>query len=319
MVVGFAAAVDAHYRSRSPSVEPPLVLGAEFEARAVSPFREMGAYESLWSDRHTTFRSLSERFRLHPGSVPSDFVPREDAYACAAFVKQRLEAAEITRFGVCVHGAGEYPEKLQDAAHPIELVYYQGWWDLVASRSVAVVGSRKPSPDGLLRARRLVRELVNDDFTVVSGLAAGIDRVAHETAIERNGRTIAVIGTPLSHVYPKAHAALQRRIAEQFLLVSPVPVKRYESQTYRGNRLFFPERNVLMSALTEATIIVEAGETSGTLIQARAALHQGRKLFILDSCFRNPHLTWPARLAAQGAVRVAEYDDIQRGLSGSLH
>ena len=203
-------------------MEPPFAQKeAEFEARAVSPFREMGAYEVLWSDRQTTFRSLSERFRRHPGSVPSDFVPHEDAYTCAAFVKQRLEAADI-RFGVCVHGAGEYPEKLQDAAHPIELVYYQGWWDLVASRSVAVVGSRKPSRAGLLRARRLVQELVNDDFTVVSGLAAGIDRVAHETAIERNGRTIAVIGTPLSHVYPKGHAALQRRIAEQFLLVSPV-------------------------------------------------------------------------------------------------
>ena len=71
----------------------------------------------------------------------------------------------------------------------------------------------------------------NDDFTVVSGLAAGIDRAAHETAIERNGRTIAVIGTPLSQVYPKEHTTLQRRIAQQFLLVSPVPVKRYESQT----------------------------------------------------------------------------------------
>ena len=69
-----------------------------------------------------------------------------------------------------------------------------------------------------------------------------------------------------------------------------------------------------MSALTEATIIVEAGETSGTLTQARAALQQGRKLFILDSCFRNPHLTWPARLEAKGAVRVREYGDVQRAL-----
>ena len=292
---------------------------AGFEARAVSPFREMGAYEALWADSRTTFKSLAERFAQHPGSVPSDFVPHQEAYACAAFVKQQFEAAAITQFGVCVHGAGEYPEKLQDAAYPIELLYYQGWLDLVASRSVAVVGSRRPSRDGLSRTRRLVRELVSDDFTVVSGLAAGVDRAAHETAIENGGRTIAVIGTPLSHVYPKEHAALQHRIAEEFLIVSPVPVKRYESQDYRRNRLFFPERNVVMSALTEATIIVEAGETSGTLIQARAALQQGRKLFILDSCFRNPRLTWPARLVAKGAVRVAEYDDLQRSLSGSLH
>ena len=314
-----AAAVNfASPEQKSGGERPLLPREVGFEARAVSPFREMGAYETLWSDRRTTFKSLSEQFARYPGSVPSDFVPRQEAYACATFVKQRFETAAITRFGICVHGAGEYPERLQDAAHPVALLYYQGWLDLVASRSVAVVGSRKPSRDGLTRTRRLVRELVNDDFTVVSGLAAGIDRAAHETAIECNGRTIAVIGTPLSHVYPKEHARLQRRIAQQFLLVSPVPVKRYESQTYRGNRLFFPERNVVMSALTEATIIVEAGETSGTLIQARAALQQGRKLFILDSCFRNPRLTWPARLATQGATRVAEYDDIRRSLSGPL-
>ena len=301
-------------------IDPPqLPLDSGFEARAVSPYREMGAYEVLWCDPQATFKSLSKRFAQHPGSVPSDFVPREDAIASATFVKQRFAASSISRFGVCVHGAGEYPDKLRDAAHPIELLYYQGWWDLVASRSVAVVGTREPSRDGLTRTRRLVRELVNEGFTVVSGLAAGIDREAHETAIERNGRTIAVIGTPLSHVYPKAHTALQRLIAERFLLISPVPVKRYESQDYRRNRLFFPERNVVMSALTEATIIVEAGQTSGTLIQARAALQQGRKLFVLDSCFHNPHLTWPERLAAKGAIRVAEYDDIRRGLSGSLY
>lgn len=301
-------------------IDPPhLPFDSSFEARAVSPYREMGAYEVLWCDPQATFKSLSKRFAQRPGSVPSDFVPREDAIASAAFVKQRFAASSISRFGVRVHGAGEYPDKLRDAVHPIELLYYEGWWDLVASRSVAVVGTRKPSQDGLTRTRRLVRELVNEGFTVVSGLATGIDREAHETAIERNGRTIAVIGTPLSHVYPKAHTDLQRLIAERFLLISPVPVKRYESQDYRRNRLFFPERNVVMSALTEATIIVEAGQTSGTLIQARAALQQGRKLFVLDSCFRDPHLTWPDRLAAKGAIRVAEYNDIRRGLSGPLY
>ena len=304
---------------RKTAVTPRLPLTSGFEARAISPFREMGAYEALWADPRTTFRSLSERFAHHPGSVPSDFVSPEDATACATFVKDRFSAATISRFGVRVHGAGEYPEKLRDAAHPVELLYFQGCWDLVASPSVAVVGTRKPSRGGLFRTRRLVRELVKNNFTIVSGLATGIDRVAHESAIELEGRTIAVIGTPLSHVYPKAHTALQRQIAEHFLVISPVPLKRYESQDYRRNRLFFPERNIVMSALTEATIIIEAGQTSGTLIQARAALQQGRKLFILDSCFRDPRLTWPARLATMGAVRVAEYDDIRRALAGSLH
>ena len=289
----------------------------EFEARAVSPFHEMGAYEALWSKSRTTFKSLSEKFARCPGSIPSDFVPSSEAHTCALFVKQRLEEAGVERFGVRVHGAGEYPKKLRDAAYPVELLYYQGWWDLANSRSVAVVGARKPSRDGLARTKRLTRALVKDDFTVVSGLAAGVDRMAHETAVEENGRTIAVIGTPLSHAYPRENNALQRHIAKHFLLVSQVPVKRYESQNYRLNRHYFPERNVTMSALTEATIIVEASETSGTLIQARAALRQGRKLFILDSCFRNPRLTWPAKFAKKGAIRVRNYDDLRQHFSAT--
>ena len=286
-----------------------------FEARAISPLLELGAYEALWENRETSFKTLSEKFSAQPGALPSDFVPGQKARENAAFVRRHFEKADIGHFGVRVHGAGEYPEKLRDAAFPVELLYYQGWWDLVDSRSVAVVGTRKPTQDGLARTRRLVRELVKDDFTIVSGLAAGVDTAAHEAAIDAGGRTIAVIGTPLSHVYPRENADLQRRIAKDFLVISQVPLRRYESQDFRLNRFFFPERNITMSALTEATIIVEAGETSGTLIQARAALQQGRKVFILDSCFQNKRLTWPQRFADKGAIRVVDYNDIRKHLS----
>ena len=293
--------------------------GADFEARAISPLRELGAYEALWDDDKTSFKSIAELFAKHPGAVPSDFVPHAKALEYATAVRKRLTAAGVGRFGVRVHGAGEYPEKLRDAAHPIELLYYQGWWDLVDSRSVAIVGTRKPSEEGITRTRRIVRGLVDDGFTITSGLAAGIDTAAHTAAIEYGGRTIAVMGTPLSKAYPSENEPLQRRLAEEFLVISQVPVKRYERQDYRLNRFFFPERNVTMSALTEATIIVEAGETSGTLIQARAALHQGRKLFILDSAFRDPRLTWPARFAEKGAVRIRDYDELRQRLSPTTH
>ncbi len=281
---------------------------------AVSPLKELGAYEVLWEDPRATFKSLSVKFAEHPGAMPSDFVPPKRALEVAEKVRQSLNASDIGKFGVRVHGAGEYPEKLRDAAYPVELLYFSGWWDLVSSRCVAVVGTRKPSDEGKARTKRIVRELVKDGFTVVSGLAAGVDTVAHETAIDAGGRTIAVIGTPLSHVYPRENAELQKRIASEFLVISQVPVCRYERQDYRMNRLFFPERNITMSALTEATIIVEAGETSGTLIQAKAALQQGRKLFILDSCFKKANLTWPHKLAEQGAIRVKDYEDVRRHL-----
>lgn len=180
---------------------------------------------------------------------------------------------------------------------------------------MAVVGTRKASEEGRRRAAKLARALVDDGFAVVSGMAAGIDTAAHESALEAGGVTIAVIGTPLSEAYPRENRELQRRIAAEHLVVSQVPAWRYHQQDWRANRGWFPERNVTMSALTEATVIVEAGETSGTLIQARAALGQGRKLFVLESCFQ-AGLEWPARLDGQGAVRVGSYEEIRERLGG---
>ena len=292
---------------------------SDFSSHAVSPFQEMGAYEFLWTKPKTTFESLSELFARHPGSMPSDFVGQQEALECAEFVKQRFTEAGIKQFGVRVHGDGEYPERLRDATHPVEVFYYQGRWELAASRTVAIIGTRNPTRNGLARTLRLVRELVTDKFTVVSSLAAGVDRKVHEVAMENDGRTIALIGTPLSHSYPKENARLQRALAENFLVVSQVPVKRYESQDYRLNRKYFPERSMLLPALTEATIIVEAGENSETLLQARSALAQKRKLLVLDSNFRNSRLSWPGKLAEKGAIRVSTYDDIRQQLSQTTH
>ena len=208
-------------------------------------------------------------------------------------------------------------EKESIVDHPIELLYFQGWWDLVDSRSVAVVGTRKPSREAITRTRKLVRKLVEDRFTIVSGLANGIDTAAHRTAIELGGSTIGVIGTPLNVRYPKENAALQDQVAKDYLVISQVPVIRYENPNPTVNRIFFPERNITMSALTEATIIVEAGETSGTVVQARHALKQQKKLFILESSFHKASLTWPHRFEKLGAIRVRDYEDIREHLGAS--
>ncbi|KCZ62055.1 DNA-processing protein DprA [Hyphomonas atlantica] len=277
--------------------------------QAVSPFRELGAYEALWLEKGASFKSLADRFRADRLALPSDFVDPRTADAAASKVLKKFKDAGISRFGVRVNKAGDYPKRLREARHPIELLYYRGTWELTETRSVAIVGSRKASIEGQRRAARLARHLVERDITVVSGLAQGIDTAAHMAALEAGGKTITVIGTPLHHVYPKHNKALQERIANDFLLISQVPALRYDAQDYRANRTFFPERNVTMSALTEATIIVEASETSGTLTQARAAIHQGRKLFILNACF-DQGLKWPERFADQGAIRVRDPEDI---------
>jgi DNA processing protein len=284
-------------------------------AKAISPLLELGAYEALWDQPGASFRTLAKKFESAPGAVPSDFVPWKRAREYADYVVDRFRKAGVTRYGVRVHGAGEYPERLRDAEHPVAVLYYRGFWDLVYSRSIAIVGTRSPTREGLARTRKLVRCLVKDGFTIVSGLAAGIDTKAHRTALEEGGRTIAVIGTPLSFAYPRANAELQDRIGRNFLVISQVPVKRWESQDHRLNRFFFPERNITMSALTEATIIVEAGETSGTLVQARAALNQKRKLLILESNFHKPELKWPHKFEERGAIRVRDYSDVKRHLS----
>lgn len=283
--------------------------------RAISPLLELGAYEALWKLPQASFKTLAEIFREHPGSIPSDHVSHEEAVEAAREALAQLNEARVDRFGVRVNGAGEYPPRLRDAKEPVELLYYRGWWDLVDSYpGIAVVGTREVSEDGVRRTRKLVRELVEAGYTIVSGLARGVDRNAHEAAIEAGGRTIAVVGTPLTSCYPYENRDLQERIARDFLLISQVPILRYSMQKPNVNRFFFPERNKTMSALTMASIIVEAGETSGTLIQARAALEQGRKLFILDSCFLNPAITWPAKFESRGAVRVRSFDDIAKNL-----
>jgi DNA processing protein len=284
------------------------------EVVAISPRREMGAYEALWLEKGASFKIIAEKFAADPRALPSDFVPPVGADECAAEVLRVLKVQGVHRFGVRVNHAGDYPVRLRDARHPVELLYYQGAWELTETRSVAVVGTRKPTDDGIERAERLARELVKRKFTVVSGLAAGIDTAAHKAAIGAGGSTIAVIGTPLGSYYPRENRELQDQIAQDFLLISQVPVLRYRRAPVPQNRFFFLERNVTMSALTEATIIVEASETSGTLTQARAAFYQGRKLFILNSCFEREDLTWPARFETQGAIRVREPDDIWKAL-----
>lgn len=288
---------------------------AEDFIRGVSPLRELGAYEWLWSQAGATFKTLANKFRAHPDKLPSDFVPSEIADATAVEVRSVLAARGVPHFGVQLRQSYEYPHTLREARHPLELLYHLGAWNFIESDAVAVVGTRKASPDALAETDALVRALVAEDWTIVSGLADGIDTQAHTSALDASGRTIAVIGTPISETYPRTNAELHARIARDFLVVSQVPVLRYYRQTWMQNRAFFRERNITMAALTRASIIVEAGEMSGARILARAAVEQGRPLFILDRCFRDPAARWPHAFVEQhGAVRVRDHAEVLEAL-----
>lgn len=166
---------------------------------------------------------------------------------------------------------------------------------LVEGRRVSVVGSREASTQGLERARVLTNALVRHGITVVSGLAEGIDTMAHKTAIAAGGRTIAVLGTALDSYFPAENRALQDAIAKHHLLVS-----QFAAGT-KFKREFFPQRNRTMALVSDATIIVEAGEKSGTVHQGWEALRLGRPLYLMESLAGRSDLTWPKEMLRYGA------------------
>jgi DNA processing protein len=186
-----------------------------------------------------------------------------------------------------------------------DTLYYIGNPDLVRSaRKVSVIGSRNASPEGLRRATKLATKLVEGGITIVSGMAEGIDSAAHWAAIRAGGNTFAVLGTPLDQPYPLSNKALYDELARSHLIVSQFPIG------YRSHRGTFPMRNRTMALLTDATVIIEAGEQSGTMHQAWEAIRLDRPLFLLKSVAEDAALTWPAKVIEYGA-QVLSDDSLQ--------
>jgi DNA processing protein len=206
-------------------------------------------------------------------------------------------------------GEPDYPQLLARVSDAPRFAFVRGRLELLDGRpAIAVVGTRTPTEEGRVRARKLGYLLAKRRIVVVSGLARGIDEEAHRGALEIGGDTAAVLGTPLTRTYPSEHAELQSLIGTVGALLS---------QFHPGagvKRHFFPMRNATMSGLCLGTVVVEASETSGALIQARKCLQQGRKLFIPQSALENPRLTWPKRFLQQGAHSFRAVDDLMRVL-----
>ena len=201
----------------------------------------------------------------------------------------------------------DYPENLRGVHDRPPLVFVAGSYLASDARAVAVIGSRVAGEPGRRAAGVLAEHLVGAGYTVVSGLARGIDHAAHTRALAAGGRTIAVIGTGLRHSYPPEHAELQRRIAAAGAVVSQFwpdsPPTRHS----------FPLRNAVMSGLSQATVIVEATHTSGARIQARRALAHGRPVFLRRTLLEQ---AWARELAARpGTYVVTSPGEITEALS----
>jgi DNA processing protein len=188
-----------------------------------------------------------------------------------------------------------YPDNLRAVHDRPPFVFMAGAMVPADGRSIAVVGARAASPHGVGASGAIAEHLVEKGFTVVSGLATGIDRAAHMAALARGGRTLAVIGTGLRRSYPPQHADLQRRIAEECAVISQFWPDAPPS------RRSFPMRNAVMSGLSLATVVVEASMTSGSRIQARLALEHGRPVFLLESLLEHD---WAREFATRPGARV---------------
>jgi DNA processing protein len=190
-----------------------------------------------------------------------------------------------------------YPENLRMVHDRPPALFVRGALEGRDERSVAVVGTRRASQRGLDQARAIARGLVDADYVVVSGLAAGIDSAAHSAALDAGGRTVAVIGTGLRQYFPKANIALQDRIGREHAVISQF----WPGQEPR--KWTFPQRNAVMSGFARATVVVEASHTSGARMQARLALEHGRPVFLLRSLMEH---AWAQTYRERPSVYVVE-------------
>ena len=280
-------------------------------ARAL--LRSLGSPQAVWEAGPQAWaRLVSAREAAALAQIPPDLEAQ-----CAA-TQAWLAASPAAPDGEGGHhlltlADPRYPSRLLDVANPPLLLFAQGRLSLLQAPSVAVVGSRHPTAQGADNAHAFARALSEAGVTVISGLARGVDAAAHEGALAGAlpsgaqggaGGTIAVVGTGLDQVYPKGHAPLLRRIAEQGLVLGefllgtgPLPSN-------------FPKRNRLVAALSQGTLVVEAAVQSGSLITARLALEMGREVLAIPGSIHSPQSRGCHALIRQGAKLVETAQDV---------
>jgi DNA processing protein len=234
------------------------------------------------------------------------------AEVARGIVEQRAEIdparesrkAESLGFRIITQADSEYPEPLKTLHGPPLALYVWGTLDAKDRHAVAIVGTRHATHYGLTVADRLGYQLARVGFTVVSGLARGIDTAGHKGALKGGGRTLAVIGSGLDSIYPPENEELAKQISEHGAVISEYPLGR------QPDRTTFPYRNRIVSGLSMGIVVVEAGLNSGALNTSDHALEQGRSVFAVPGRIDSPAAKGPHRLIKNGARLVDDVDDI---------
>lgn len=214
--------------------------------------------------------------------------------------------ARLKKYGVQVLVAAdrEYPNRLAEISDPPVVLYLKGELLKEDSVCVAIVGSRKVTSYGRNVAERLSSGLADAGVTVVSGLALGVDGIAHKATLEGGGRTVAVIGSGLDDIYPPAHRWLAQKIIKSGAVISEYPL------SYPALPINFPHRNRIISGMSLGVVVIEGTDKSGTLLTAAHAASQGRDVFAVPGPITSPTSAAPNLLIKQGAKMVTDVRDI---------
>jgi DNA processing protein len=201
-----------------------------------------------------------------------------------------------------------YPRRLKEIAQPPPVLFVRGSINVEDDWAVSVVGTRRVTPYGRQVAAEIARFLAQNGVTLVSGLARGVDAIAHQSALQAGGRTFAILGSGVDVIYPPEHRKLADEIIRQGAVISDYPLGTQPESTN------FPPRNRIIAGLSLATIVVEAGETSGALITAEFAVEQGRDVFAVPGSILAPQSEGTNKLIEQGARPLLRMTEILEAL-----
>jgi len=241
---------------------------------------------------------------LEAGVVPQEIIERMLEFDRDYFVRDEWRLIRQHGAAVIAFDAPDYPFLLKEIPDAPVLLYVKGRYHQADNLSLAVVGSRRSSLYGLTMAREFAGQLAELGFTVVSGLARGIDTAAHQGCLAAQSRTLAVLGCGLSQIYPRENERLGDEIAAHGAILSEFPM------TMPPKAQHFPQRNRIISGLTLGVLVIEAARRSGALITSRYALEQGREVFALPGRAKDPQSQGTNGLIQQGAKLVTGVADI---------
>ena len=269
-------------------------------ARAAVMERHFQTMEAAWNASAAELRAagLDQRTVNSIATVRSRIQPHDEI--------TRLERLGVHAF---TWNDPAYPSLLREAPDPPPVLYMKGTLLAEDTRAVTVVGTRNATVYGKEAARHLAGELAAAGITIVSGLARGIDSIAHRAALEAGGRTIAVMGSGIDVMYPPEHRELAHEISQQGALLSEYPLGT------RPDAHHFPRRNRLLSGLSLGTLVIEAGVKSGSLWTVRHALEQGREVFCVPGSIYSPASRLTNALIQEGAKLVMDVRDIVEELN----